>query len=361
MMEKKIVSTPRHRLLDSLPICGKSCHRKVIYVLWAFLFILLVQQYYSFQFEFTRWDLLLLTGVMTFILGLNLTANLHRRFKLTLNRLILRGVIKVSPEKKRLLFEHLEQHSQYWARIGGLVVSIMILGAFGVVLLRTFFWQLALLGIAESIGGYIAGTYLGRMVSYGLLGRQLQKASIEIKTQPSHVDGVAGLKPVGDFFFYQATILAIPAIFLGVWWLLFPIWPRDYSSWQNAYLVLLSVAICIEILGFLVPIWSFHRIMLNEKIQWLKKADKLSCELNEIQPASDSDRPWETQKVSREQVEMMRKYYWSIENMTTWPVDIKTRGRFRLHNVLLFIPLLGDIAKRSFDWKHILSLLKQLG
>ncbi len=360
-MEKKKDSTLRRRFLNLLPVCGKSCHRRIIYVLWAFLFLLPIQQYYSFQFEFTRWDLLLFTGVMTFILGLNLTANLHRRFRLTLNRLILRGVIKVSPEQKRLLFEHLEQYAQDCARIGGLVVSIMILGAFAVVLLHAFFWQRALLGIAEGVGGYIAGTYLGRMVSYGLLGRQLEKKSIEIKTQPSHVDGVAGLKPIGDFFFYQATILAIPALFLGVWWLLFPIWPRDYSSWQNAYLVLLSGAICIEILGFLVPIWFFHRVMVDEKIEWLKKADKLSSGLYEVQPTSDADRPWETKKMSHEQVEMMRKYYWSIENMTTWPVDIATRGRFRLHNVLLFIPLLGDIVKRSFDWKHILSLLKQLG
>ncbi len=113
-MERKIDFRPRHRFLDWLPVCGKSCHRRIIYVLWAFLFILPFQQYYSFQFEFTRWDLLLFTGVMTFILGLNLTTNLPRRFKLTLNRLILRGVIKVSPEKKRLLFEHLEQHAQDW-------------------------------------------------------------------------------------------------------------------------------------------------------------------------------------------------------------------------------------------------------
>ncbi len=47
--------------------------------------------------------------------------------------------------------------------------------------------------------------------------------------------------------------------------------------------------------------------------------------------------------------------------MTTWPVDTKTRGRFRLHNIFLFMPLIGDTAKQTFDWKHILSVLKQLG
>lgn len=55
------------------------------------------------------------------------------------------------------------------------------------------------------------------------------------------------------------------------------------------------------------------------------------------------------------------QYYWAIENMPTWPVDMKTSRRFRLNNVLLFIPLLGDIAKRKLEWSQVLELLKKIG
>ncbi len=52
--------------------------------------------------------------------------------------------------------------------------------------------------------------------------------------------------------------------------------------------------------------------------------------------------------------------YWAIENMPTWPVDTKTKKQFKLNNILLFLPLLGDIAKRSIAWKDVLELLKKL-
>ena len=347
--------------LDLLPTCNTTCHRNNIFALWLFLFFLPFHQYYYFQFELTQWDLLLFTGVLTFILGLNLAEGLNKRFLFTLNRMITRGIIKIDSQEKKIFFKQLETHTQQCARIGGIVVAILLLGSFVVVLINDFYLQRAVLAVAESMGGYIAGTYLGRMVGYGQLGWLLTKKSIKVEAQPSHVDGVAGLKPIGDFYFHQASIMALPAIYLAVWWLLFPIWPRDYSHWEDAYLVLLSISIGIEILGFLVPLWSFHRIMVHEKERWLKKADELSCKINAIQSVPDADRHGNTEKPPREQVEMMRKYYWSIENMPIWPVDIKTRGRFRLHNIFLFIPLIGDIAKRTFDWKHILSVLKQLG
>ncbi len=185
----------------------------------------------------------------------------------------------------------------------------------------------------------------------------MKKESVKIMLQPTHVDGVAGLKPIGDFFFYQAMVTAIPAIFLAAWWFLFPIWPREYSHWEDPYIILLSIAILIEILAFLIPIWSFHRIMICEKKKWLEEADRLSNEITAIEHTLESGQSL----MQSEQIEEMKKYYWSIENMAIWPVDIKTKRQFKLNNILMFIPLIGDIAKRSFDWKHILAILKQLG
>jgi hypothetical protein len=73
------------------------------------------------------------------------------------------------------------------------------------------------------------------MASYGQLGWHLNSEPVEVLVQPSHVDGVAGMKPLGEFYFYQAMVVGIPAVFLAVWWFLFPIWPRDYSHWEDSY------------------------------------------------------------------------------------------------------------------------------
>jgi len=360
-MEDEKTSKSKKRFIDVFPLCHKSCQRYIIYTLWLILILLLIYQYYLYRSDFRQWDLLLLTGVLAFILGLPLAADVRNRFELTLSRLQIREVLKIGEEEKNKFFDRREKNAQNWARIGGIMAAVAMIGAFVVVLLQEFLWQQALLGIAEALGAYIAGTHLGRMASYGQLGWQLEKESVKIEVQPLHFDGVAGLKPVGDFFFYQAMIAAIPAIFLAAWWFLFPIWPRDYSHWEQAYLALLSIAILIEILAFLVPIWSFHRIMHSEKTKWLEKADRLSNEISEIQCVSESGQPLGMKNIQPEQIEEMRKLYWAIENMATWPVDIKTKRRFELNNVLLFIPFLGDIAKRSLVWKDILAILKQLG
>jgi len=354
MKDKKASASKKH-FIELLPLCQKSCQRYIIYGLWSILLLLLLYQYYLFAFNFSRWDLLLLTGVLTFILGLQLVSDLQTRFERTVSRLYVRKVFNIGEKEKDELLERLEKNAQNWARAGGMIAALTILGAFLVALGQ----QQPLLSIAEILGGYLAGTHLGRMASYGQLGWQLEKESVEIKVQPLHVDGVAGLKPIGDFFFHQAMIAAIPAIFLAVWWFLFPVWPRDYSSWEPVYLALLSIAIFIEILAFLVPIWSFHQIMHNKKNEWLGTADRLSNEIRVRQHLSESGPVLETKDIQQKNIEELEKLYWAIENIATWPVDIKTKKRFKFNNILLFIPLLGDIAKRSLNWKHILAILKQ--
>ena len=183
-MKNDAINKSNRKFLDTFPLCHEVCHRNIIYTLWIFLILYPFHQYYYFQFEFTKWDPLLFTGVMAFILGLNLTVTLNQRFKITLKRLLIRKIIKLEGEEKNIFSIKLEEHAQYCARIGGIVVAIIILVAFSVILINNFSWQQALLGRAESFGGYIAGTYLGRMVSYGQLGWQLQKQSIEVQSAP---------------------------------------------------------------------------------------------------------------------------------------------------------------------------------
>jgi len=227
------------RFIALFPACEEACRRKVMKILCLLLVLLPFYQFYLHHFDFCHWDMLLITGLMAFILGL----------------------------------------------------------------------------------------YLAGMV---------------------------------QVHFFQAMVTAIPAIFLAVWWFLFPVWHSNYSLWEDAYLILLSFAMMIEILAFLVPLWKFHKIMAGAKTRLLEDADKLGLEISDLQRGREPERHDGSGKLLHGRIEDKIQCYWAIENMPTWPVDMKTGRRFKFNNVLLFIPLLGDIAKRTVEWRQVLELLKKI-
>ena len=155
-------------------------------------------------------------------------------------------------------------------------------------------------------------------------------------------------------------IVAIPAIFLAIWWFLFPFWPRDYHHLGDSYLFLLTGALLMEILSFVIPMLIYHNVMLDQKSKWIKEADAMSNHIHDLQQQVNVEENEEKKKVQLAQIEEMTKRYWTIENLTTWPVDIKTRRKFELNNLLLFIPLAGDFAKNNFNLQHALELIKSL-
>jgi hypothetical protein len=85
-----------------------------------------------------------------------------------------------------------------------------------------------LLTFLESVGGFLAGWWLGRMASFGALPILLTKAGLQLHAEPGHVDQVCGYRPLGGFYLFQAMVAAIPAVFLAVWWLIIPVFPRSY-------------------------------------------------------------------------------------------------------------------------------------
>jgi hypothetical protein len=196
------------------------------------------------------------------------------------------------------------------------------------------------------------------MTYYGRLGSILRRKNIAVKFDPEHVDGVGGLKPVGDYYFYQATIVAIPAMFLAVWVLLIPMWPRDYGHWYEAYLMLLIVTIAIEILAFFVPLTTFHRVILEARQTLHRKADETSLKIQRIhQQITDDQTPPELRKELISKLDALQKRYWAIERMRTWPVHPQVRRRFGINNLLLLIPIANDLLNRAIDLKKIISAI----
>jgi hypothetical protein len=62
-------------------------------------------------------------------------------------------------------------------------------------LLQLSNWAL-LFAATETLGGYIAGCYLGRLACYGTLGVRLFHEGFPLRVIAGHLDGAGGLRPV---------------------------------------------------------------------------------------------------------------------------------------------------------------------
>jgi hypothetical protein len=307
-------------------------------------------------------DWLLVSGLAAFVLGLCLTHTITERIDHTLNRLTNRSALAATPEQIYTFSRHLEtQIVKYWSPIFGSIVAISIgaafVAAFSIQQLSTRY----LLLIAEMLGGYIAGCYLGRMACYGAVGSMLKARGIKLHVIFGHPDTVGGLKPLGDFYFYQAMIVAIPAIFLATWLLLIPlpVFEGRYDRWREPYVGLLALAIFIEVLAFVLPLWSFHRDMVRQKRLLLEEADRLSLRIAEIQAKLAEEGVDSEKQILKEALSAMTARYRTIEDLPEWPVDLRTRRLFGLNNLALLVPLIVQYTDLSKEWadflRHILT------
>lgn len=311
----------------------------------------------DFGSDFGQWDFLLLSGLATLAAGLAFAETIPGRLERTLHRLRDRGTLDATDEHLALLSATLRRRSRVWGLIGAAVVAAAILMAF-LVADRSIDDPLLWL---EVVGGLLAGYELGRLSSYGSLGSLLQRESCTIKVRPDHFDNAGGLKPVGDYYFVQATLAGIPAAFLAAWWLLIPVVPRDYGRWRDPYLGLLALAIGFELLCFFLPIWYFHREMERQKDEYLREADRLSSHMALFPPAATGAGGAEEATAAKARVAEARERYQLIDEMPTWPVDPRTRHRFRTRNLLLLLPLAGQFVSESSPWRAVADALSKVG
>jgi hypothetical protein len=229
-----------------------------------------------------------------------------------------------------------------------------MLAAFAVVLWKEFSPPRAVLGVIEAVMGYVAGGYLGRIAFYGQLGWILRRRRVAIVVDPWHADHVGGLKPVGDFFFLQALVVAVPAAYLAAWLLLIPVWPK-YLNWHEPYLGLLSIALLIQALAFVWPLWSFHRVMVEERNRWRRETDRLYREHSAIRKALFEPGTLEAKKALKEALDIVEGHYLVVQKMSTWPVDVRLWLRFSARSALLALPLVKEL-----DWARLVELMAKL-
>jgi hypothetical protein len=329
-------------------------------LLWSTLLVFFLQQIPDIRHPY-RWETLLLSGWLALIIGLELAGRTPGKLDQALRRLFDRKAL-VSTEVDRdalvppEVVDSLKQDigrpwglsSVVWAALVALALLIIIPGIISVTRgfpLSEIGWLVSVL-LFYAAAGATAGSWIGRMITYGRLTskKNLRKRKLQIQVIPSHPDGAGGLKPLGDFHLYQSLTASLAAIFLAVWVLLLwlgsrnQIW-RGYRGWLHGYVILLLVAILVEILVFIVPLISIHEVMKAQKERdFLTKADKL------FPPGR-----WESALDERRKAELDadKQSYKELENAPVWPIDSSIRRRFTLTNLGLLIPVVGYITQLS--------------
>jgi hypothetical protein len=302
-------------------------------------------------------DWLLMSGWLSLILGLSLARTLPDRLEQALARLADRGVLVVTPDQLDRFCQDLEDSIvRRWAPGFGAVCALSLVPAWAFAVGGNLLLALPEL-FAEMVGGYIAGCYIGRAARYGALGAALESRGVALRVMVGHLDGVGGLKPVGEFYFYQAMLVAIPAVFLAVWLVLFtlPHLHAMYHHWQAPYAGLLPLMITFEVLAFVVPLWWFHRAMMGQKSELLREADQLSPRIAEIQRKLGEGGHPEEAGALEETLAHMTARVQAIEELPVWPVDPRTKRRFGVGNLVLLIPVVSNLTGLSTQWQEFLT------
>lgn len=305
------------------------------------------------------WDVMLFSGSVACMIGLYYVRQIDDRMMNTIHRLIRRGAFyrcdrgestrnesdtasAGDDRNYHVLSSHLRKRADTASCRIGLLVSVAMYTAF--LPYNQVVGLLNPLVVMEVAVAYVAGRFLGRMAAYGRLGKHLRECDFDVKVQPGHPDETAGLKPVGDFYFYQAKILAIPAAYLGIWLIILTLYSTPYGYWQIPYLFLLFVSLILANVGFVVPLASFHKSMKKQKAIQLDVADQLSrLILKDKALLRDPDLGAERETIENRLAATVQQYR-DIERMPTFPLDVSVRRKYGFGNLILTLPIASFVA-----------------
>lgn len=304
------------------------------------------------------WDWLYLSGILTFLLGVELSEPLGAMLDDTLRGLTDAEILKITSRERRGLRKELLRTTRRNQNVAGVVVGTALgLGWFGYG--ATDLPYIAthnLAGLAiQTLAGVIAGQRLGRMVAYGRVWRQLPRRSTVFDLMPSHPDGAAGLSPVGRFCFRQSLVAGLPAAYLAVWWFLIPVLPPVYLRWRAPYLGFLAIAVAFEVLAFLLPMRAIHQEMRRQSRTWSWQAARLIPRIRSAQAsllAATSN-----QGDVSTQLNALLDSYRDLRQTPTWPIDRSLRRWFTLSNAALFVPFISYVAGNSALWQQVANVI----
>jgi hypothetical protein len=218
-------------------------------------------------------------------------------------------------------------------------------------------WAELAFEIPQILVAFVLGLFMWRLIvlAYGFhrLGDLF-----DINIQPQHPDQCGGMKPVGTMCLLAAAVIAVPAIFVGVWIMLSQSPTSHYHGWVGFYSALWTL-FAVGALMFLVPVYGIHRSMLRRRTQLRVSLDQFSVRVNELVHtlvvSAESAAPDQVEELSK-QISQLQLVYASTDHIPVWPVD---RGILQKFGTAQIIPLLTVTnlapiaAQRIQEWLRV--------
>lgn len=358
-------------VLAAALVVGRRLSRQTRrWMLWSTFPGMILQQL-AYMADGQRGDLLVIVAWLVLLIGLELAEGTTERLRYALLRLRHRGLLEGGTEAAERLERALGRSGRTLSMVGAGVVALTLVVTwprYGELAANWREWGFGP-AVADqvwvTVTGAVIGSWLGRLVGFGLLGRTLRRHDVRLRMLPIHPDQAAGLKPIGDFYFYHSLLANLPAAFLGTWILVLslaqgaPAVDR-YRPFLGQYLTLLAVAVLMGALAFVLPLYSIHRIMRRQKEEvLLAEADGLSSGIEEAHVrAGRGDGETEA---ARQRLDELVERYRQIEATPIWPIDPSIRRRFTVRNLVLLLPFAGYVLGESPVWQEVTDLVRGIG
>lgn len=339
---------------------GRALDAVIRHYFWiiatAVMLLLGASQVLTYGWPPDTWDPLLLSAVAILIVGMWLGLLVTEDVPDTLNDLERQRSLEGDPGA---LARCVATRADRLAGICGLAVAALLLASYTSVyaVQQRLPDDLPLVALA-SLGGYLGGRVIGRMIAVGQIGSIIDSDERwHIHPQLASLDDAAGLSAVGRLYLKQALVLFIPAMFLMAWWLIIPVL-QAYEEWRSWYLGLLLVALVLQLVAFVWPMWSFHVQMKRHRDDLLAQIEADgSRRLADLEPPLLSAHSAEERMQLTNEVKAVKDRYASVRTCPTWPVDRRVRRKFSIRNAFLLVPLAAKLVGLSGLWSEIADTL----
>lgn len=270
-------------------------------------------------------DIMQLTGIVTCLVGVVLSFGLRPRFRRLFRELIDTGAIEMRTANG-------DFEAAVTRIVGRYCLTIMlVLTAVEIIAYKLANhtgsgreWTECLLAAAAAS---VVGERFGRLAAYTRAGNLITRSGGRLSINFWHPDNAGGLLPLSRFYCYTALLAAIPAMWLGVWWVIIPRVAHavpdqlDYSEWRLPLLLLWLVVVSVGLWSAVMPIYRVHRVMERAKedfmvpLNWIPQA--LSELHAQLRPVVQDD----AAEAILKRIDGLEKLYRNASAVITWPLN----------------------------------------
>ncbi len=339
----------------------RAMHPKVIggftMIVFAFLIYQIGLNFKAYKFSWSCWDYMLISGCLGFIVAMGLVQTLSRRLDAALHHLRMNNALIISDDGIDALKARMQSQGRAIELWSGFLIGVVVLASFywvfaDMVVTSWHAWregrlaggglalaEFGLFAAISVIAACIAGLFFGRLTRFGMLASVLSDDHKRLRVIPGHFDGACGLKPIGDFYLFQALLLAIPILWLAAWWayiipqfkdVVCPVTRQPqflFAEWRGPFFVQWLIVLAYFYSGFARPVAKLRRRIRETRLALSQdEVPRLEREILNAQQQHSSDTETDEHILASDRAALR---LWGIRNISDWPMDKVTLAKYQ--------------------------------